>query len=170
MGSYRHKTRRLSIRSKVLVPTAVMVAVICCCLAFLFKMRMETDMISTGAEMAVYIGNLAEDSINGNLLEKLTLGGESSASYKALENAMTETMKGSAIKYMYTLYAEGGKVYYGVDLDKEDRQGIGTEFRESYEDLKQVFEDGKVVKSDKIERPPTIALLFLLMFRYIIIK
>ncbi|MDE6889385.1 MAG: methyl-accepting chemotaxis protein [Eubacterium sp.] len=152
VGSYRHKTRRLSIRSKVLAPTAVMVAVICCCLAFLFKMRMETDMISTGAEMAVYVGNLAEDKINGNLLEKLTLGGESSASYKALENAMTETMKGSAIKYMYTLYAEGGKVYYGVDLDKEGKHGIGTEFRESYEDLKQVFEDGKAVKSDKIEQ------------------
>lgn len=32
-GSYRHKTRKLSIRAKVIVPTAVMVAVICCCTA-----------------------------------------------------------------------------------------------------------------------------------------
>ena len=47
-GGYRHKTRGLSIRSKVLVPTAVMVAVICCCMALLFKSRMETDMISAG--------------------------------------------------------------------------------------------------------------------------
>lgn len=151
-SGYRHKTRKLSIRAKVLVPTAVMVAVICCCMALLFKSRMETDMISTGAEMAVYVGNLAEDKINGNLLEKLAPGGETSASYKALSNAMTETIKGSAIKYMYTLYAEDGKVYYGVDLDADDRQAIGTEFSEPYEILKPVFEDGKAVKSNIIEK------------------
>lgn len=151
-GGYRHKTRRLSIRAKVLVPTAVMVAIICCCMAFLFKMRMENDMISTGAEMAVYVGNLAEDKINGNLLEKLAPGGESSASYKALTNAMTDTIKGSSIRFMYTLYAENGKVYYGVDLDAENRQPIGSEFNEPYSMLKPVFEDGKAVKSDKIEK------------------
>lgn len=151
-GNYRHKTRKLSIRAKVIVPTAVMVAVICCCMALLFKSRMERDMISTGAEMAVYIGNLAEDKINGNLLERLEIGGEPSATYKALSNAMTETIKGSSIRYMYTLYTENGKVYYGVDLDTEDRQAIGSEFSEPYEVLRPVFEDGEIVKSNKIER------------------
>lgn len=151
-GGYRHKTRRLSIRAKVLVPTAVMVAVICCCMALLFKSRMETDMVATGAEMAVYVGNLAEDKVNGNLLEKLEAGGETSAAYKALTNAMTDTIKGSSIKYMYTLYAEDGKVYYGVDLDADDKQSIGTEFGVPYSELKPVFEDGKAVKSNKIEK------------------
>ena len=151
-GGYRHKTRKLSIRAKVLVPTAVMVAFICCCMALLFKSRMETDMISTGAELAVYVGNLAEDKMNGNLLEKLAPGGETSAAYKAITNSLTETIKGSAIKYIYTLYAENGKVYYGVDLDTEDRQPIGTEFGEPYAELKSVFENGKAVKSDKIEK------------------
>ena len=150
-GGYRHKTRGLSIRSKVLVPTAVMVAVICCCMALLFKSRMETDMISTGAEMAVYVGNLAEDKLNGNLIEKLEPGWENSAAYMAVANAMTNALNGSSVKYMYTLYAENGKVYYGVDLDTDDRQPIGTEFEEPYSLLKPVFEDGEVVKSDKIE-------------------
>ncbi len=150
-SGYRHKTRRLSIRSKVLLPMAVMVAIICCCMALLFKSRMETDMISTGAELAVYVGNLAEDNINGNLLDKLKPGDETSATYKALANAMTSTLKGSAIKYMYTLYTDGEKVYYGVDLDAEDRENIGTEFPEPYSELKPVFEEGKEVKSDYID-------------------
>ncbi len=158
-GSYRHKTRKLSIRSKVIVPTAIMVAVICCCMALLFKSRMETDMISTGAEMAVYIGNLAEDKVNGNLLERLEIGGEGTATYKALANSMTETMKGSAVRYMYTLYTENGKVYYGVDLDEEDTQAIGTEFSEPYEVLKPVFEKGEIVKSDKIEMEKNTAVI-----------
>ncbi len=147
---YRHKTRRLSIQSKVLVPMALMVAVICCCMALLFKSRMETDMISAGAELAVYVGNLAEEKINGNLLEKLEPGKETSATYKALFNAMTSTLKGSAIKYMYTLYTDGEKVYYGVDLDTDNRQDIGVEFDEPYSVLKPVFEEGKEVKSDSI--------------------
>ncbi len=150
--TYRHKTRKLSIRAKVLVPTAVMVAFICGCMALLFKLRIERDMISTGAEMAVYVGKLAEDKINGNLLEKLVPGGEKSASYGALNNALKETVKGSSVKYIYTLYAENGKVYYGVDLDDEDRQNIGTEFGEPYSLLKPVFEEGKVVKSEYIEK------------------
>ena len=151
-GSYRHKTRKLSIRAKVIVPTAVMVAVICCCMALLFKSRMETDMISTGGEMAVYIGNLAENALNGSLLERIEPGAEATATYKALENTLTETMEGSSIRYMYTLYAENGKVCYGVDLDEEDRQAIGAEFREPYEVLKPVFENGEIVKSNKIEK------------------
>lgn len=151
-AGYRHKTRKLSIRAKVLVPTAVMVAIICCCMALLFKTRMENDMISTGADIAVYVGSLAEDKINGNLLEKLVPGGETSASYKAVVNGMTDTIKDSVIKYMYTLYAENGKVYYGVDVDAENRQSIGTEFSEPYSLLKPVFEEGKVVKSDYIEK------------------
>ena len=73
---------------------ALMVAIICCCMALLFKSRMETDMISTGAELAVYVGNLAEDNINGNLLDKLKPGDETSATYKALANAMASTLKG----------------------------------------------------------------------------
>lgn len=148
---YRHKTRRLSIQAKVLVPIALMVAVICCCMALLFKSRMETDMISTGAELAVYVGNLAEDKINGNLISKLKAGEETSATYKALSNAMMNTLKGSSIRYMYTLYTDGEKVYYGVDLDTDNRQSIGTEFNEPYSVLKPVFEDGQEVKSNKIE-------------------
>lgn len=150
-SGYRHKTRRLSIQAKVLVPIALMVAVICCCMALLFKSRMETDMISTGAELAVYVGNLAEDKINGNLITKLKAGEETSATYKALSNAMMNTLKGSSIRYMYTLYTDGEKVYYGVDLDTDDRQSIGTEFDEPYSVLKPVFEEGQEVKSDKIE-------------------
>lgn len=151
-GAYQHKTRRLSIRVKLLVPTALMVAIICVCLAYIFKTRMETDMVTTGAEMAVYVGNRAEDAINGNLVERLAAGGESSAAYVAISSAMNDTLKGSAIKYMYTIYTDGAKVFYGVDLDKENRQPIGTEFPETYEKLRALFEKGEVVKDTKITK------------------
>lgn len=152
IGAYQHKTRKLSIRIKLLVPTALMAAVICICLAYIFKARMETDMVATGAEMAVYVGNRAEDAINGNLVERLAVGGENSAAYVALSSAMNDTLKGSAIKYMYTIYTDGEKVYYGVDLDTENKQPIGSEFPETYEKLRPLFEKGEVIKDSKITK------------------
>lgn len=150
-GAYRHRTRRLSIKAKILVPTAVIVALICCFMALLFKSRMESDMIMTGAEMAAYVGSLAEHNMNGNLVEMLSEGAESSVAYQVLSESMANTKEGSSIRYMYTLYTDGSKVYYGVDLDEEDRQAIGAEFEdEPYSRLKPVFEQGTAVKDDKI--------------------
>lgn len=148
--SNRHKTRRLSIRAKVLGPTAAMVAIICVFMAVLFKSRMERDMVLSGASMAEYIGNMAESSMNGNLIRKLAPGREDSSAYIALTNSMTAAKEGSAVKYMYTLYTDGTKVYYGVDLDPTNKQPIGAEFKKSYETLKAVFEEGKTVKEDFI--------------------
>ncbi len=149
-GVYRRRTRRLGIKSKVLVPTALIVAMVCCCMGLLFKSRMETDMVLTGAEMAAYVGGLVESDINGNLVGMLAPGAEDSIAYKVLGDSMRDTMEGSAIRYMYILYADGEKVYYGLDLDQEDHQDIGVEFDEPYSKLKSVFEDGEIYKDDKI--------------------
>lgn len=149
-GGYSHKTRKLSIRTKVLVPTAVMVAFICCCLALLFKSRIEADVATTGAEMAVYIAKLAENRINGNMVIGLTAGSEDSAAYMVVTNAMQSTMKDTPIKSMYTLYADGGKVYYGADIDANGRKAAGTEYYEPYSKLQPVFEEGKTLKNDSI--------------------
>lgn len=154
-GINRHKTRRLSIRAKVLVPTAAMVAIICICMALLFKSRMENDMVLSGAEMAEYIGNMAENSMNGNLISQLAPGREDSAAYMSLTNSMSAAKEGSAVIYMYTLYTDGKKVYYGVDLDPNDKQPIGAEFEEPYEVLKPVFEEGKTVKDRHISYAKT---------------
>lgn len=149
-GAYRHRTRRLGIKAKVLVPTAIIVAMVCFCITVLFKTRMETDMVLTGAEMAAYVGSLVENDINGNLVEMLAPGAEDTIAYSVLGESMKKTQEGSAIRYMYILYTDGEKVYYGIDIDEEDHQETGAEFDEPYSKLKSVFEDGEVYKDDKI--------------------
>lgn len=150
-GNSTRKTRRLSIRSKILMPTAVMVGVICICMALLFKSRMESDLIIEGTEIAAFVGSLARDNISSHLLEWLSAGDEDSASYTVLTNALNNTKNGSPIKYMYTLYTDGEKVYYGVDLNTQDHQPIGAEFDKTYAQLKPAFEEGAVVKGGQIE-------------------
>lgn len=159
-GTYIHKTRKLSIRAKVLLPTAIIVAVICICLALLFKSRIETDMVNTGSQLAEYVGKLAEESVNGDLLEILPPGGEGSSAYTVLADAMKATKEGSALKYMYTLSTDGKKIYYGVDIDPEDAKPIGTEFTlRSYDELKPAFENGEVVRDSSIRTTENGALI-----------
>ena len=159
-GTYIHKTRKLSIRAKVLLPTAIIVAVICICLALLFKSRIETDMVNTGSQLAEYVGKLAEESVNGDLLEILPPGGEGSSAYTVLADAMKATKEGSALKYMYTLSTDGKKIYYGVDIDPEDAKPIGTEFMlRSYDELKPAFENGEVVRDSSIRTTENGALI-----------
>ena len=54
------------------------------------------------------------------------------------------------IKYMYTLYTDGEKVYYGVDAYEQDPEAAGNVFGESYESMKSVFE-GKEYVQDYID-------------------
>lgn len=149
-GGYRHKTRRFSIRAKVLVPTAVIVAVICTCMALLFKSRIETDMVTTGSQLAEYIGKQAESSVNGDILEILSPGAEKSSAFNVLSDSMKATKEGSALKYMYTLSTDGKKLYYGVDIDPDNPKPIGAEFAKPYEDLKPLFENSEVVRDSSI--------------------
>lgn len=51
------------------------------------------------------------------------------------------------IAFLYTLYTDGDKVYYGVDTDNSDEQCMpGDEFEESYNELKDVFEGEEYVQ------------------------
>lgn len=147
-----HKTRKLGIKIKIIAPTIVAVAVICIVMAVMFRVRMSSDMVSTGAQVATYVATMAEDDLNGDLLApgRLEVGGEKSASYVAVTSSLSATVAGSPIKYIYTLYTDGEKVYYGVDVDADDPMPIGTEFEIPYDYLKPVFEKGKVVADDEI--------------------
>lgn len=154
-----HKTRKMRITTKVIIPAAFVIVAVCAIMAFMFKARMETDMIATGAQVAKYVGTKAVDKMDGNLLDKLNVGGEGTGAYLALAKSLTETVEGSPIKYIYTLYTDGEKVYYGVDVDadvgfkkgdKPVNHLIGDEYEKSYSDIKAVFE-GKTI-AEKVIR------------------
>lgn len=149
-GGYKHKTRKLGIRTKVLIPTAIMVAVICICMALLFKSRMERDMVATGAELAEYVGRRAENGVYGDLLQLMKPGGEELQAFTILSDALKTAKEGSSLKFLYTIYADNNKLYYGVDVDPDNPKPIGTEYAKPYDELKSVFENEEIKRDNNI--------------------
>ena len=146
----RHKTRSMSIRMKVLVPAMLIVLIICLGMGLMFKNRIEGNMVATGGELAEYVGDLTINKLNGDLVSALVPGDEGSAAYLALKQAMESIRKGSPVKYMYTLYTDGDKVYYGLDADDADSNPIGTEFARSYQELEPGFQ-GNILRETRID-------------------
>lgn len=156
----RHKTRKMRITTKVIIPTAFVIVAVCAVMAYMFKTRMETDMIETGAQVAKYVGAKAVDELDGNLLEKLQPGGENSGAYIALKNSLEDTIEGSTIKCVYTLYTDGEKVYYGTETGGDgEPHNIGDEFSRDYTYLSMVFEEGDTFVENTVNKTESGALI-----------
>lgn len=136
----KQKTRRLSIRTKILIPTNLLMLAICVILGVSAYRSINTGMVSVGVEEARMAGKIAVSVIDGDLVSELTPGCEETEGYQALLTSMREVQKGFGIAYLYTLYTDGKQVFYGVDTDESELQAkVGQTFEKSYEQLKGTF-------------------------------
>ena len=136
----RTKTRKLSIRTKVLLPINILVIVICAALGVTTYRSIKSGMVSTGVEEAHMAVKAAVSFIDWDSIEQITPGCEDTEVYKNLLAEMRVVRDECSILYMYTLYTDGTRVYYGVDTDEsDDCAEVGEEFEVSYADLESVF-------------------------------
>lgn len=90
--------------------------------------------------------------INADQVAEMSPEQKGSEAYSALLEAMFDVKEDCGIQYLYTLYADGNQVYYGIDADRtESVNEFGAPFEVSYEELKPVFE-GQMYVQDFIDR------------------
>lgn len=137
----RERTRGLSIRTKILAPTSILIVLLCVVMGASAYMRTRDGLVAMGVEEARMAAIISVKVINGDELEKAVQGGEQSAEYQALAASMNSVREDCGIKYLYTLYTDGSQVYYGIDTDNtENHSELGKQFEVSYEELQGVFE------------------------------
>ena len=61
-------------------------------------------------------------------------------SYERIRLAMDAVRRELGVLYMYTLYEDGGKIYYGIDTVEVDACEYGSEFDATYEELADVLQ------------------------------
>lgn len=145
------KTRKLSIGMKILLPAVVLLFVDIVFICMTLYTKDQNNMISMAADQALVAATTSVNDVYGNSIRTLKPGDEESTAYTIAAEALREDMELTGAKYLYTLYTDGNKVYYGVDADdSEDRCLIGDEFDYNYEDLKVVF-DGETYVQDFID-------------------
>lgn len=136
----RQKTRKLSIRVKILLPVSILILLICIVMGASGYKRISDGMVSVGVEEAQMAAEIAMDVIDGDLVAQLVPGCENTEGYQALLTTMRDIQERFGIAYLYTLYTDGKRVYYGVDADASDLQNeVGAEYETSYEDLADTF-------------------------------
>ena len=135
------KVRKRSIRWKLLLPVAAVIAVVCSLLSAFAYMTVQEEMIAMGQLQAKTVASLAEANLEAEVIAQITKPGmEDTDLYKSQQEILINVQERGNVLYIYTLYTDGQTVYYGVDADTtETACAIGEEFEVAYEEIASVF-------------------------------
>lgn len=147
----KRKTRGLGIRTKILFPTTIAIIFMCAIMGLNSYQRTKEGLVEMGVEEACMAASISAKSVDIEQLLAISSGEQNEEQIRAMRQTMLEVKKVCGIKYLYTLYAEGGKVYYGIDADDgASMNEYGAAFEVSYQELKSVF-DGEEYVQDYID-------------------
>ena len=154
------KVRKMSIRVKLLLPVGVVLLAVCSLLSAFAYMTVQEEMIAMGQLQAQTVAALAEENLDADTIAQLKVPGmEESSSYKSQQDVLIGVQEKGNVRYIYTLYTDGVKVYYGVDADTtETACAIGEEFVMTYAEMAAIFE-GNAFVEDEIDTSSEEALL-----------
>lgn len=145
------KTRGLSIRFKILLPTSIVIVLLCTVMGMNSYLRTKEGLVAMGVEEAQMAAVVATKAIDADQIAELSAEQKGSDEYNAIFNSMISIKQDCGIKYLYTLYTDGNKVYYGIDADNTSSANeFGNVFEVSYQELKSVF-GGEMFVQDYID-------------------
>lgn len=124
MNKGKIRTRRLTIRAKILIPSIIIVVLVCGLMGYNSYTRFEKSMVRMGVEEADMAATIVADSLDAKLVYKVTVGSEGTQVYQNLQGDLRKKQKACGIAFLYTLYTDGKKVYYGVDSDEDAAKSV----------------------------------------------
>lgn len=148
----KQKVRKVSIWWKFLLPVTLVIFLLCTTLGLFSYNTLQEEMIALGQTQALTVGAMAESTLDADVVAQITQPGmEGTDLYKSQQDILIDVQKKGNVLYIYTLYTDGAKVYYGVDADTtETACAIGEEFELSLAELQTVF-NGEQYVEDAID-------------------
>ncbi len=135
----RRKVRGVSIKFKLVLPVAAIMLAMAVALGITANRAVRNGMSQLGGEEAVMAAKAAVNVVDGDELEKLYENGGVGEAYEQIRLAMDEVRQELGVLYMYTLYEQNGKIYYGIDTAEVDACEYGSDFDATYDELSNVF-------------------------------
>lgn len=147
----KQKVRKLSLRFKILIPAVILIIAICLVLSYFSYSLAKRELIDQGAEQALVSAKVAAELLNGDMVFIGTRVGSTSETYQNVVNSMETIRELTGLMYLYSLYAEDGKVFYGIDSTQgEDHSDIGDPYETDYSEIAETFEEGIAVAEEGI--------------------
>lgn len=144
------KTRKLSIKLKIMLVTGIMMILLTLLLGINFYNHLKEDMIAMGIQQAKASAAIAVNVIDPGQITTLNAGDEDTDAYKTNRSSLQGIKEDCNVAFLYTLTTDGSSVYYGIDTDDTNTCAIGEEFAASYSELESVF-SGKEYVQDYID-------------------
>lgn len=136
----KKKTRGLGIRFKIVIPTSVLIIILCVIMGVNSYKRTEAGLVALGVEEARMAAVVSAKIVDAEKLSEMTPESEGSEAYAEILAALTDMREDCGIQFLYTLYTDGSQVYYGIDTDNsESHMTFGEPFEVSYRELQGVF-------------------------------
>ena len=136
----KQKVRLVSLRVKIAVPLILMVMTACIGIGMTCYNIFSEYMHVMGSNQAVLAAQMSLRSININMVTSLKPGDDEGNTYRTYLELLRDSRDACGVAYLYTLYTDGEKVYYGIDTDETNEHApIGEEFEVPLKDLKAVF-------------------------------
>ena len=88
MNKGKIRTRRLTIRAKILIPSIIIVVLVCGLMGYNSYMRFEKSMVRMGVEEADMAATIVVDSLDANLVSEVTVGSEGTQVYQKKAKSM----------------------------------------------------------------------------------
>ncbi len=147
----RNKTRGLCIRNKIVLPASAMIMVLCIVMGVNSYKRTEDGLVAMGVEEARMAAVISSKVVDAQKLESLTPESDGGEEYEEILVTLQGIRQDCGIRFLYTLYTDGNKVYYGIDTDSSQSQAsFGDLFEVSYQELQGVF-NGEAYVQDYID-------------------
>lgn len=140
------KTRRLGINAKLSICIVALLVLVCAGMSLAMYNRMSTALIEMGVEEADNASNIAASLIDGDAVAAL-VADPSRENYKTVQTQLEDIRDVSGMEYLYTLYSDGSRVYYGGDADyTQNEDSVGEEFEVSFDEIGSVFSGESIVQ------------------------
>jgi len=142
----KKKVRKMTILSKIMAAAGVCIAASTIAIGMMGYLSMQNKVLEMAADKSQTIGLMAVREIDADVIAALKVGDEDTPGYIEIRTRLATMMRQTNVAYMYTLYTDGEKVYYGIDGDQsEECCAIGEEFVENYEFLRPAFAENKAI-------------------------
>lgn len=146
IGDMMMKTRRMSIKLKIMLVTGIMMILLTLFLGINFYNRLEKEMITMGIWQARASAAVAVKVIDPEQIAGLGAGDEDTDAYKSNRSSLLSIKDDCNVAFLYTLTTDGSSVYYGIDTDDKNTCAIGKEFATPYSELASVFSGEEYVQ------------------------
>lgn len=118
----KQKTRKMNIRTKILIPVLVIILVATGLMGTMMYLVGNEAYVNTGVEKSHMAANIAASMIDGDAIAQCKGDCADTEIYQTELASLREIKETCGILYMYTIYEEDGNLYYGIDTDESEGQ------------------------------------------------